>query len=70
MITQVITESREEKLQPRIEIVAPETASLNKERVVLKRYYLPSGANLEVKNGQKVHAGDVLAKIPREVGQN
>jgi len=69
LITQVITESREEKLQPRIEIVAPETVQRGEEKVVLKRYYLPSGAHLEVKNGQRVHAGDVLAKIPREVAR-
>ncbi len=70
LITQVITESREEKLQPRIEIVAPETIGKGEEgKVVLKRYYLPSGAHLEVKNNQTVHAGDVLAKIPREVAR-
>jgi DNA-directed RNA polymerase subunit beta' len=70
LITQVITESREEKLQPRIEIVAPESLDkVGESRVVLKRYYLPSGAHLEVKNGQTVFAGDILAKIPREVAR-
>ncbi len=30
------------------------------------RYLLPVGANIMVKEGEPVHAGDVIAKIPRE----
>lgn len=30
------------------------------------RYLLPVGANIMVKEGEEVHAGDVIAKIPRE----
>ncbi len=30
------------------------------------RYLLPVGANIMVKEGEDVHAGDVIAKIPRE----
>ena len=30
------------------------------------RYLLPVGANIMVKEGEQIHAGDVLAKIPRE----
>jgi len=30
------------------------------------RYLLPVGANIMVKEGEEVHAGDVVAKIPRE----
>ncbi|MFA6223930.1 MAG: DNA-directed RNA polymerase subunit beta' [Desulfomonilaceae bacterium] len=30
------------------------------------RYLLPVGANIMVKEGEQVHAGDVIAKIPRE----
>ena len=37
--------------------------------VVLRKYFLPSGANLEVKDQDKVHAGAVLAKIPREAAR-
>ena len=37
--------------------------------LVLKKYYLPSGANLEVKENDAVHSGDPLAKIPREASR-
>ena len=30
------------------------------------RYLLPVGANIMIKEGEQVHAGDVIAKIPRE----
>ncbi len=30
------------------------------------RYFLPVGANIMTKEGEQVHAGDVIAKIPRE----
>src|SRR4029078_719222 len=30
------------------------------------RYFLPVGAILNVQDGQEVHSGDVLARIPRE----
>jgi DNA-directed RNA polymerase subunit beta' len=36
---------------------------------VLRKYFLPSGANLEVKDEDKVYGGDILAKIPREVAR-
>jgi DNA-directed RNA polymerase subunit beta' len=32
----------------------------------MKKYYLPAGAHLLVKDGDKVHSGDILVKIPRE----
>jgi DNA-directed RNA polymerase subunit beta' len=73
LITQVVIEPKDEKMQPRVEIVHPtkkEKDRDGKEKpVMLRRYYLPSGANLEVKAGDKVFAGDILAKIPREVAR-
>ncbi len=33
------------------------------------RYYLPVGAIMSVENGLKVHAGDVLARLPREASK-
>ena len=33
------------------------------------RYYLPVAAILSVENGQKVHAGDVLARLPKEASK-
>ncbi len=73
LITQVVIEPKDEKMQPRVEVVHPtqkERGKDGKERsVLLRRYYLPSGANLEIKAGDKVFAGDILAKIPREVAR-
>ena len=34
-----------------------------------RKHFLPSGANLEVNDQDKVHAGEILAKIPREVAR-
>jgi len=59
LITQVITDPKDEKMQPQVLIK-------NNENKTLRRYYLPSGATLEVKDKDKLHAGDILAKIPRE----
>jgi DNA-directed RNA polymerase subunit beta' len=73
LITQVVIEPKDEKMQPRIEITHPTKKDKGKDGKekphLLRRYYLPSGANLEIKEGAKVFAGDVLAKIPREVAR-
>jgi len=68
LISQVIIEPKDEKMQPRIEITDLRSEK-GKKPVILKKYFLPSGANLEVKDGQMVYAGDILAKIPREVAR-
>jgi len=69
LITQVISEPKDEKKQPRVEIVSPKKKDDKGRPVVLKKYFLPSGANLEVKDQDKVYAGHVMAKIPREVAR-
>jgi DNA-directed RNA polymerase subunit beta' len=56
----VVTESSDEKRFPTI-IVRPEGGSRSEE----KRYLMPTHAHLMVSDGEEVHAGDVLAKIPR-----
>ncbi|MDH7512414.1 MAG: DNA-directed RNA polymerase subunit beta' [Clostridiales bacterium] len=66
LITKVVIEPKDEKMQPRVEIIHPTKKDKNNRPIVLKRYYLPSRANLEVEGREKVLAGDVLAKIPRE----
>jgi DNA-directed RNA polymerase subunit beta' len=66
LITQVIIDPKDEKLQPQIEIIDEKKKDNKGNPVLLRKYYLPSGANLEVKDADKVHAGGVLAKIPRE----
>ena len=55
----VVTDSPDEKKQPRIEIRGPGNKKLRK-------YLVPTNAHLMVRDGEDLHAGDVLAKIPRE----
>ena len=55
----VIAEHREEKRQPRILI----KDSKNKP---IAQYLLPAGAHVMVVEGEDVHEGDLIAKIPRE----
>ncbi len=56
----VVTDSPDEKRLPAV-IVRPATGGRGEE----KRYLMPTHAHLTVKDGEEVHAGDVLAKIPR-----
>jgi DNA-directed RNA polymerase subunit beta' len=69
LITQVITDPKDEKFQPQIEIHDEKKKDAKGNPVVLKRYFLPSGANLEIKDAGRVFAGDILAKIPREASR-
>src|SRR5690242_6998238 len=57
----VVTDSPDEKRQPTIE-VRPESHG----RSERKKYLMPTHAHLMVHDSEEVHAGDVLAKIPRE----
>ncbi|HWR53619.1 MAG TPA: DNA-directed RNA polymerase subunit beta' [Bryobacteraceae bacterium] len=56
----VVTESPDEKRMPAV-IVRP----IGGGRADEKRYLMPTHSHLTVKDGEEVHAGDVLAKIPR-----
>src|SRR5580698_5900310 len=56
----VVTDSPDEKRIPTV-IVRPEGGSRSDE----KRYLMPTHAHLMVNHEETVHAGDVLAKIPR-----
>ena len=56
----VVTDSPDEKRIPTV-IMRPEGGSRSDE----KRYLMPTHAHLMVPDGEEVHAGDVLAKIPR-----
>jgi DNA-directed RNA polymerase subunit beta' len=60
----VIIESRDSSVRPRI--VIKDT----KGEKTLSSHFLPVGAALFVAEGQKVDAGTVLAKIPRETTKN
>jgi len=55
----VVTDSPDEKRQPTIEI-------RSENGKVLRKYLMPTHSHLMVRDGEAVHAGDVLAKIPRE----
>src|SRR4051795_8581747 len=59
----VVTDSPAEKRHPPTEL-APEGASGSRSEA--KKYLMPTHAHLMVREGEEVHAGDVLAKIPRE----
>jgi DNA-directed RNA polymerase subunit beta' len=56
----VIIDSPDEKRLPMI-LIRPEGGHKSDE----KRYLMPTHAHLSVRDGDRVHAGDVLAKIPR-----
>src|SRR5438445_1013932 len=58
----VVVDSPDEKRQPMV-IVRPESGSGRGEA---KKYLMPTHAHLMVRDGDEAHAGDVLAKIPRE----
>jgi DNA-directed RNA polymerase subunit beta' len=55
----VVTDSIDEKKLPTI-VVRPGATRADE-----KRYLMPTHAHLMVREGEEVHAGDVLAKIPR-----
>ncbi|VAX27132.1 DNA-directed RNA polymerase beta' subunit, partial [hydrothermal vent metagenome] len=57
--TKVIISHRDEKKQPRVSIKDDKGETL-------RRYILPAGAHINVHEGDKVNAGDVIVKIPRE----
>ena len=57
--TKVIISNRDEKKQPRVSIK-------DSEGETLRRYLLPAGAHISVAEGQSLHAGDLVVKIPRE----
>ena len=56
----VVTDSPDEKRVPQV-IVRPTGGTRSDE----KRYLMPTHAHLMVQDGEEVHAGDVVAKIPR-----
>ena len=60
----VIIESRDKRRNPAIHIVDP------KSRETMREYSLPVGANVTVKNGETVDAGETLVKIPRTSGKS
>ena len=67
MKTKIITESKDIELRPRITIKDDKGKTLRVPNTEsMARYLLPVGANIFVKEGDTVRAGDIIAKIPRE----
>ncbi|HEX8042262.1 DNA-directed RNA polymerase subunit beta' [Candidatus Deferrimicrobium sp.] len=66
--TRVIIESKDSEVRPRISLkeVGGRTTRKLPGTSSEARYLLPSGSNILVDEGQKVQAGDIIAKIPRE----
>jgi len=62
LIGRVIIEHKEEDLHPQIVI-------RDKNNHVLASYAIPTGAYFTVEDGSEIVAGDVLAKIPREISK-
>ncbi len=60
--SKVIISHRDEKKQPRISIKDDKDETL-------RRYILPAGAHINVNEGDRVNAGDVIVKIPRETAK-
>jgi DNA-directed RNA polymerase subunit beta' len=58
----VITEDRDRKLHPHIEIVQQRGKTARR----VRNYVVPEGAQLTVEDGQEIHAGQTIAKISRE----
>ncbi|HXI35546.1 MAG TPA: DNA-directed RNA polymerase subunit beta', partial [Burkholderiales bacterium] len=59
----VIMEDRNKELQPAIDILDPQGHKI-------AHYPLPTGARLEVRDGQRVGAGEVIVKTRREAYKN
>jgi DNA-directed RNA polymerase subunit beta' len=59
-------QSRGTDLRPRITLSDKKGASLTLANGLEARYFLPINAILSVHDGAEVHAGDVIARIPRE----
>jgi DNA-directed RNA polymerase subunit beta' len=64
----IVIESRAAELRPRITIVDPETGEPKKLTTaeLEARYLLPVGANIVVQEGEVLHPGDPIAKMPRD----
>ncbi len=54
---------------PHKEDLHPQISILDSRKRVLAFYPIPSGAHIVVRDGEKVQAGDVLAKTPRQISK-
>jgi len=69
LISRVIVESKDPDARPRISVKDSKDANITLKLPgsnAMARYLMPVGANILVTEGERVEAGDVIAKIPRE----
>jgi len=66
VITDWRQQAKGQDLKPRVALRDEKDQILTLANGLEARYFLPVDAILNVEDGQKVHAGDVLARIPRE----
>ncbi|RKY57081.1 MAG: DNA-directed RNA polymerase subunit beta' [Candidatus Neomarinimicrobiota bacterium] len=63
--SRIVIESKDRTIQPRIDIIY----KVNGEEKISAGFMLPVRSMLVVDDGESVVAGDVLAKIPKEIGK-
>ena len=66
----VIHESQSLEQHPLIAIIDSKKKTIIRKNDTAAEFALPNKSELVVENGVEVHAGDVLAKIPRELARN
>jgi DNA-directed RNA polymerase subunit beta' len=62
LIGRVIVENKDDQKHPQVTVVGKDGAKV-------AAYAVPTGAYISVEDGQEVKAGDILAKIPREISK-
>ncbi len=62
----VVTEAKSADKRPRITLKGEDGKTVKLPNGTQARYMLPIGANISVEEGMVLHAGAILAKIPRE----
>jgi DNA-directed RNA polymerase subunit beta' len=62
----VVTEAKSADKRPRITLKGEDGKTVKLPNGTQARYMLPIGANISVEEGAELHAGSILAKIPRE----
>jgi DNA-directed RNA polymerase subunit beta' len=67
----IVIESRAADLRPRISILDPQTGEPMRlgNTELEARYLLPVGANIVVQDGETIHPGEALAKMPRDMAK-
>jgi DNA-directed RNA polymerase subunit beta' len=61
-----IVESRDQSARPRVSIKDADSGATIVRDITPARYFLPVGSHIIPQEGQRVSAGEIIAKIPRE----